>query len=150
MQIRWMCRKDAECAAEISASCLEECWNKEDFLESLEKDYTIMAVAECEGKMIGYTVIYQMADQSELESVAISKSARRNGAASELLVFGLEEAYRRGVRSMTLEVRESNSAARKLYEKFHFEIIGKRKNFYQNPQEDALILVSDLRYRNRS
>ena len=146
--IRWMKADDTECAAEISEKCLEESWNAKSFQESLDQEYTLMAVAEKADQIVGYIVIYLAGDQAELESVAVVKEARRSQTASRLLAFAFEEAYRRGVRNMTLEVRESNAAARKLYEKFHFEMIGKRKRFYQNPQEDALILGSDLRYRN--
>lgn len=146
--ICWMEAEDTKRAADISEKCLEEAWNEKNFQESLDKDYTLMAVARKEGQTVGYIVIYLAADQAELESVAVLEEARRGGTASGLLAFAFEEAYRRGVRSMTLEVRESNTAARKLYEKFHFEMIGKRKRFYQNPQEDALILGSDLRYEN--
>ena len=62
----------------------------------------------------------------------------------ELLGVSLNAADDRGVRSVTVEVSESNIAELKLYDKFHFEILGRRKRFYQNPQEDALILGNNL------
>lgn len=144
IQNRPMEKEDAAAAADISRLCLEESWDEKDFLESLEKDCAVLSVAEKDGKVIGYSVFYVAADQSELESVAVIPGERQCGAATGIMEYSLQRVYERGVRIITLEVRESNTAARGLYEKFQFEILGKRKRFYQNPQEDALILGSNL------
>lgn len=144
IRIRKMCIEDAVSVAGISSSCLQEAWSERDFCDSLIKDYALLLVAENEGQIVGYAVLYVAADQAELESIAVLSEMRQCGIAGELLGFSLNAAYDRGVRSVTLEVRESNIAALKLYDKFHFEILGRRKHFYQNPQEDALILGSNL------
>jgi ribosomal-protein-alanine N-acetyltransferase len=145
--VEWMRPDDTKSVSELSERCLEEAWSEQNFLDSLEKDYTLMAVAREGTQITGYVVVYLAADQAELESIAVDTSFRRCGAAYAMLDFIIREAKQKGVGSMTLEVRESNFPARALYEKFGFEILGKRKNFYCNPQEDALILGSDLHYR---
>ena len=144
IQIRPMSAEDAGAAAEISRHCLEESWDEKDFCESLERDYTALFAAEKDGAIIGYAVFYLAADQAELVSIAVIPEERQCKAATEIMENSLRNVYDRGVRLVTLEVRESNIPARRLYEKFHFEILGKRKRFYQNPQEDALILGSNL------
>ncbi len=144
IRIRPMTAADAAAAADISVRCLAEAWDEKDFLESLEKDHTFMCVAEKDKKIMGYSVFYLASDQAELESIAVIPGARGYGIAGRIMEYSLQSIHARGVRLVTLEVRESNAAARRLYERFHFEILGKRKCFYRNPQEDALILGNNL------
>jgi [ribosomal protein S18]-alanine N-acetyltransferase len=74
----------------------------------------------------------------EIENIAVAPEAQRRGYATLLLKRFLDEAHKAGAISIHLEVRESNEAARKLYQKAGFAEVGRRTHYYSNPQEDAL------------
>ena len=79
-------------------------------------------------------------DEGEIANLAVAPSARRHGIGAALLDASLGEARRRGVKQVYLEVRESNAAARALYERRGFSVVGRRKRYYRHPDEDALLL----------
>ena len=93
-----------------------------------------------DGSVVAYCACWLVFDELHINSVAVAESARRQGLARRVLDYVLEDAVRAGARSATLEVRQSNEAARALYEGLGFRVEGVRRNYYQNPREDALIL----------
>jgi ribosomal-protein-alanine N-acetyltransferase len=97
-------------------------------------------VVEQEGNVVGFIVGRQVEEEWEIENIAVTGSARRSGLGSRLVGELLDLVRKRGGKSVFLEVRESNRAARSLYEKWAFLEVGRRKMYYQNPAEDALIL----------
>ena len=97
-------------------------------------------VVEEDAQVAGFIVARTIADAWEIENIAVSPDARRRGLGSRLLSEFLRRADRESGISVFLEVRESNLAARKLYEKWGFTQAGRRKKYYQGPPEDALIL----------
>ena len=97
-------------------------------------------VVEQSGNVVGFIVGRQVEDEWEIENIAVTGTARRRGLGSRLVGELLDLARSRGGKSVFLEVRESNRAARSLYEKWAFIEVGRRKMYYQNPAEDALVL----------
>lgn len=97
-------------------------------------------VVEQDGNVVGFIVGRQVEDEWEIENIAVTGTARRRGLGSRLVGELLDLARSRGGKSVFLEVRESNRAARSLYEKWAFIEVGRRKMYYQNPAEDALVL----------
>ena len=97
-------------------------------------------VVEQEGSVVGFIVGRQVEDEWEIENIAVTGAARRCGLGSRLVGELLDLVRERGGKSVFLEVRESNRAARSLYEKWAFLEVGRRKMYYQNPAEDALVL----------
>jgi len=97
-------------------------------------------VVEQEGSVVGFIVGRQVEDEWEIENIAVTGAARRCGLGSRLVGELLDLVRKRGGKSIFLEVRESNRAARSLYEKWAFLEVGRRKMYYQNPAEDALVL----------
>ena len=81
-----------------------------------------------------------MLDEGDIGNVAVAPDSRRRGSGAALLKALFAESERRGAAVLQLEVRESNFAARRLYEKNGFEIVGKRKNYYEKPAEDAILM----------
>jgi ribosomal-protein-alanine N-acetyltransferase len=79
-------------------------------------------------------------DQGELGNIAVDPAFRRRGLARRLIALVLERAAARGVRELFLEVRPSNTGARQLYESFGFAHVGQRRNYYQEPVEDAVVM----------
>jgi [ribosomal protein S18]-alanine N-acetyltransferase len=88
----------------------------------------------------GFIVGHEAAREWEIENIAVSGQARRRGLGSRLLGEFLDRVRARGGTEVYLEVRESNHAARKLYEKWGFVETGRRKAYYHNPTEDAMLL----------
>jgi ribosomal-protein-alanine N-acetyltransferase len=86
----------------------------------------------------GFLIARAIAPEWEIENIAIAADARRRGLATQLLKPLFERARAEAVQAMFLEVRESNHAARALYEKWSFVESGRRAHYYENPQEDAI------------
>lgn len=104
-----------------------------------ESNRESLVVAE-DDRVCGFIVGREVAREWEIENIAVSREARRRGLGSRLLSQFLDRVRARGGTEVYLEVRESNQAARKLYEKSGFVEAGRRKSYYQNPTEDALLL----------
>src|ERR1041385_1133444 len=97
-------------------------------------------VVEQDANVVGFIVGRQLDDEWEIENIAVTGTARRHGLGSRLVGELLNLVRSHGGKSVLLEVRESNGAARSLYEKWGFLEVGRRKMYYQNPPEDALVL----------
>ncbi len=94
---------------------------------------------ECEA-IVGYLLLSLAADEAEIVTVAVRPSLRRRGIAATLLKEALSCARDNGASHCYLEVRESNLAAQRLYEKMGFVVVGRRKMYYSAPEEDALVM----------
>ncbi len=125
-------------------------WKKQDyarlFVPEARHELVTLVIQE-DDQVVGFLAARQVAqsadggeDEWEIENVAVSGPARRRGLGSHLLGEFLNLARSRGGVEIYLEVRESNHAARALYEKWAFVETGRRKSYYQDPDEDALIL----------
>jgi ribosomal-protein-alanine N-acetyltransferase len=99
-----------------------------------------MVVATINDEVVGYAAFWCVIDQGELGNVAVSSDWRGYGLGARLVADVIERAARRGVREVFLEVRPTNLVARRLYERFGFVTVGRRRNYYQQPVEDALVL----------
>jgi ribosomal-protein-alanine acetyltransferase len=119
-------------------------WNQAEYhkLFAAEQTRTVLVI-EQDGRVVGFIVGRQVDDEWEIENIAVTGSARRFGLGSRLLGEFLRLVRDRGGRAVFLEVRESNRAARALYEKWAFVETGRRKMYYQDPPEDALVLSFD-------
>ncbi len=141
MKIVSMCAEDAKELAELDKEVFSVPWSEKSFLEEFENRLAVYYIAKEENKIIGYAGFWHVADEGDITNIAVKQEYRRKGIASRLIETIIKEADRRKLLLLTLEVRESNAAAIKLYEKFGFKIIGKRKRYYTNPAEDALIMT---------
>ncbi|MFZ5996776.1 MAG: ribosomal protein S18-alanine N-acetyltransferase [Nitrospirota bacterium] len=119
-------------------------WSETSFHSELYNRYSITRVAELNHKIIGYICVRQIADECHLMDLAVHPDYRRQGVAVMLFNNVLQDTITDGCRFMYLEVRVSNQAAKKLYEKLGFKIIGIRKNYYVNPTENAFIMMREL------
>ena len=123
--------------------CFSRPWSRKMLAEELENQCAAFLVAQdsATGQVAGYAGLLVMADEGYITNVAVFPSYRRRGVAAKLIsVF---ENFARGnkLAFLTLEVRPSNAAAIALYKGFGFEEVGRRKNYYDLPKEDALILT---------
>ena len=92
------------------------------------------------GALVAYCACWMVFDELHINSLAVDPAWRRRGLARRLLRDVFRDALGAGARSATLEVRRSNLAARVLYERLDFHVEGVRRDYYQEPREDALIL----------
>lgn len=140
LQIRKMQENDLDQVAEIAARCFRNPWSRQGFAEALPLENVCFLLAEEEHAIYGYCGLYMAADEGEIINVAVRPESRKKGVAAQILAELLSEGRRNGVRRFFLEVRVSNEAAIRLYEKHGFSRRGIRKNFYQDPCEDAYVM----------
>ncbi len=96
------------------------------------------------GLVAGYLVYWHVADEIHLHNIAVRKDMKRQGIASRLLAETIGRSRLKGARWLTLEVRRSNQAAQRFYDKFGFSVRGIRQGYYTDTGEDALIMWADL------
>lgn len=139
---------DAEALALLEQECFgAHAWSEDALTESLLKyNYRFFAAAEVDedgeetGNILGYVGMYIVAAEGNITNVAVTSAARGQGVGRGLLQTLCDYSRKTDCIALTLEVRVSNTPARKLYEGFGFESAGVRKNFYEDPTEDAEIL----------
>lgn len=139
MKLRRMIEADLDKVAALEKDIFSTPWSKESFQGSLWQDYSHFFVAE-EESIVGYCGIHNLGGDGEITNVAVDKEYRGKGIATQMLDYAMKETMKAGVEAFTLEVRVSNAPAIALYEKLGFENKGIRRNFYDNPTEDALIM----------
>ena len=126
--------------AELEKICFSDPWSERSIASELDNKLAFWLVATEGERVAGYIGSQTVMDETDMMNVAVHPDFRRRGIA-EVLVNGLvEELKNKGSHCLTLEVRASNAPAIALYEKLGFSEIGRRKNYYRNPREDALIL----------
>ena len=140
MIVREMTEEDLVQVVEIEKEIFSQPWSKEGFLGSLKEKSTLYLCVEIDGKIAGYCGLLQVLDEADITNVAVASEFRRQGIARQMLQELLRRGLGRGIKNFTLEVRESNLSAQKLYEQLGFENCGIRKNFYDFPKENAVIM----------
>ena len=144
MRIRPMTKEDCEQVASIEAVSFSMPWSKKAFTETVEKQNFRYYVAENDGEILGYCGFLYVLDEAEIPNVCVKASARQKGVGKQMMTVLIDEARELGIAVLYLEVRESNMAARKLYEVLGFEENGIRKNFYEQPAENAVLMSKTL------
>ena len=118
-------------------------WSKDSFYNELSnKLASYFSIKDEKKNILAYIGFWQIIEEAHVTNLAVDPDYRRNGFASILLLKTIEECYKNMVKFITLEVRESNTAAINLYEKFLFSSVGVRKNYYQDNGENALIMFT--------
>jgi ribosomal-protein-alanine N-acetyltransferase len=117
-------------------------WTREMYLSELQNEgVSFLFVARDDGgALIGFCSFWRVFEELHINNLAVDPGHRRQGVAASLLTHVLAEAPRLGATRALLEVRRSNSEARRLYERFGFSVAGTRRNYYSQPVEDALVL----------
>ena len=150
VRLRAADRDDVDAVAAIEASAFSDPWSRASFASLVGNPHVLFAVADGapagagRREIVGYVVAWFAADESEIANIAVAAAARGRGIGAALLDAALAEAVYRGAVAAFLEVRESNAAARALYASRDFATVGRRRNYYRTPQEDALVLRRDL------
>ena len=127
--------------AEIEAEAFSAPWSAKSFNDTLTMEHALFYVALAEGEVVGYCGLYLAADEGEITNVAAAPGWRRQKIAQRLLQKTMAEAHDRGAQRIFLEVRTQNAPAVGLYQKAGFHTVGIRKNYYQRPLDDALVMM---------
>lgn len=136
---------DIEAVVAIEAEAFSAPWQPETFAGLLDRDTVeLLVMTDEEDGVIGYSVLWCILDQGELANLAIAPSRRGSGLGAALLRHVLAVSRDRGVTKLFLEVRASNRRAIDLYLGFGFVEVGARRNYYEDPREDALVMLAVL------
>lgn len=119
-------------------------WNEAQTLTDFNNEHSEYYCLVNQDKLLGYVALHHILDEASINIVYMDKTFRQQGLATELLVFVLNQLSQRQVKNIFLEVRASNHPAIHLYQKTGFDLLIKRKNYYQNPMEDAYIFQKNL------
>ena len=126
--------------AALEKMCFSDPWSEGSVASELENPLSRWLVAVEGEQVLGYVGSQTVLDESDMMNLAVDPAFRRRGIARALVLALIEELGKMGSRQLTLEVRASNESAQALYAQLGFESVGRRKNYYLNPREDALIL----------
>ena len=141
--------KMAEChikeIAEIEKLCFSTPWTENGIREELSNSYARFFVALSGGAVAGYIGAHNIVGEVYITNVAVSPDFRRKGVAQGLVSFLLDFSEAENADFVTLEVRESNEAAQSLYKKAGFQVVGMRKDFYELPKENAVLMTKYLK-----
>ena len=136
---------DLDAVLEAERVCFAHPWTlRFSFEAALTVDGYVGFVAYESGKLAGYIFMLAVGGEAELAKVAVLPEYRRRGVAKALLTASLDACRENGAAVCFLEVRESNGAARRLYESFGFAEIAVRRGYYDSPVEDAIIMKKEL------
>ena len=144
LSVRNMRQLDLSRVIQIELECFTMPWSEATFRGLLRRSDADLIVAELDGQIVGYAAFWAVLDQGELGNVSVASGWRRQGIGNRLVQTILNRARERSVREVYLEVRVSNLGAQSLYRAFGFAEVGRRRNYYQEPVEDALVMKKQL------
>lgn len=141
--------KMAEChikeIAEIENVCFTTPWSEKGLEEELSNPHARFFVALSGNEVSGYIGAHNILGEVYITNVAVKPSFRRMGIGKGLVDFLVNESICENAEFVTLEVRKSNEGARALYENAGFSVVGERKDFYERPKENALLMTKYLK-----
>ena len=145
-EIRDMKADDIEGVLQVERESFSIPWSRKLFFDELENPHTVYFVC-CDGiEIIGYGGMWHVVDEGQITNIAVRKKFRGMKVGSRLLSELIGWACKKEISVIGLEVRAENKAAMALYEKFGFVPVGRRKDYYREPTEDAVLM--DLRLKD--
>ncbi len=141
INIKRMNSSHIKALSEIEKECFSTPWSENALSDELQNNFARFFVAECDGVVSGYIGAHNILGEVYITNVAVSELFRRKGIAEKLIKTLVGFCENEGMEFVTLEVRRSNEAAKKLYAKMGFEEVGERKDFYEKPREDAILMT---------
>ena len=118
-------------------------WTETGFFTFLLREDTLFLVAEEGEKILGYCGVVTVQDEGDITNVAVEKNSQNQGIGKKLLEEMFQRTQKAGVCRLFLEVRAGNAAALHLYEKMGFVQMGIRKNYYEQPVEDGVVMMRE-------
>lgn len=143
MDIRRSRPDDATAISEMENEIFSDPWSQKDIFSYICSETGMCFTALDDGKVIGYIIGRKIPPEGEIYRIAVHPDRRQRGVGYRLLSYGLKTELGSGVESVFLEVRSKNTAARALYKAYGFSEIGVRRNYYQNPSDDAIVMIKN-------
>ena len=140
MEITGMTAAHVAQVAALEKVCFSDPWSQKSVASELENPLALWLVAMDGERLVGYGGSQTVLGEADMMNVAVDPEYRRQGVAGALVTALAQRLAQQGNVSLMLEVRASNVPAMALYQKLGFEQVGRRKDYYRNPKEDALIL----------
>lgn len=137
-------KEDIEQIALLEAETFPDAWSIDGLQETMEQNHAFITVAEADAEIVAYCIVYHVMDEGEIARIAVSKDSRRRGIGWGLLDYTCDCCRKKELQRFLLDVRESNAGARAFYQQYGFAEDGIRKNFYDNPKEDAVLMSMSL------
>ena len=141
MIIRKMTADDVKHAAEIEKLCFVHPWSEQSIKDEMDKENSVFLMAFENDYPIGYVGLSVVFDEGYMGNLAVVENYRRKGTGRALMNQLISECLKLDLAFATLEVRASNTPAVNLYKSLGFDEVGRRKNYYKEPLEDALLLT---------
>ncbi|MBI4688748.1 MAG: ribosomal protein S18-alanine N-acetyltransferase [Nitrospirae bacterium] len=139
--ISTMKEEDIQSVLEIERMSFSTPWSETSFYNEIYNPHSTAKIAVIKERVAGYICAKQVSDEGHILNLAVHPEFRRKWIASALVEDVLKNLKDNGCRFLYLEVRSSNYAAKRLYDGFGFKIIGTRKGYYNEPREDAIIMM---------
>ena len=138
-------KEDIDAVVEIESDAYgKHHWSKSSFYDEMSNNLAkYYAAKTAEGELVGYAGTWHIIDEGHITTIAVKKDYLRNHIGEAIIHNIIEDCYKEGIKYLTLEVRISNEPAIKLYEKYGFQSLGTRKAYYQDNDEDALIMWTE-------
>lgn len=128
--------------AELEKECFSLPWSENTLSNAIKRENDVFLVAVSnDNEVLGYGGMQCILDECDITNIAVFEKFRRNGIANALLQELKKNAKAKNAAFITLEVRESNTAAISLYKSFNFEEVGRRRGYYEKPREDAVLMT---------
>lgn len=138
--IRQMDKKDIEQVERMEKEIFSIPWSAHSFEDAAMTKENIFLVCECNGVIAGYCGLWTVLGEGNITNMAVDKEYRKKGIGEALMKEMEKRGRQKDVDIFFLEVRQSNAAARRLYDKMGYKEIGTRKRFYERPVEDAIVM----------
>ena len=138
--LRLMEEEDLDQILEVSSLSLKESWSKSSFINELSNSLARYMIAEINNKIVGFAGVWIIVDEGHITNIAVHPDFRGQGIGEKLVLSLLNQATNWAINAFTLEVRDSNIIAQNLYKKLSFVEEGRRKNYYSDNNEDAIIM----------
>ncbi len=133
--------RDIDRLEELEKLCFSMPWTKEQLISQLPDDMHVFLAADIGGEMAGYVGMMHVVDEGYISNVAVAPEYRRRGIADALISALIARCEALALAFVTLEVRRGNAGAVALYKKHGFLPVGERKDYYELPREDALLMT---------
>jgi len=140
IHFRTLLPEDAEGVARVERESFPTPWSREDFWREASNDFACYIVALDDMEIIGFAGCWISFEEAQVTNIALTSAQRGRGLGKVLMAKLMRAAAERGAERMTLEVRPSNTPALRLYEGLGFAAIGVRKKYYQDNDEDAILM----------
>lgn len=144
IEIREMNFEDIEAVTKIERENFSVPWDENGFLSFMIREGTIFLTAILDGRIVGYCGLISAADEADITNVSVALDARNHGIGNKLIEELIKEAEAMEIKKIFLEVRESNIPAISLYNKYNFKQVGIRRDYYEKPTENALLMLKEL------